>query len=588
MMTVLAAYALLVGFAIAIRRRSAASTWTSLWVVLLGAVLCAILWVLTSAVHLSILGLSLLLAVPGPLRPRPRLGSPPFLDGHAAVVLAGLSTMAVVVFIWGSLSQVPPSHDEAAYVLQARIFASGRWVAPERPLAEFFEQMHVFVTPFLASKYPPGHSLVLVPGIWLGWPGLVPVLLNGFAGALVFAHARRLAGAAVGLLTWLIWLTASGTVPYRVSYLSETTTTVLWLLALWALREWLDKGGRRWVVLLGFCLGWGAITRPMTMFCLSIPIAALFLRKVWIRRDWKDLAIAVAVGTACLAILPIWSARTTGDWRKSPYRYYSTVYYPYEWTGFGVRPEPPLRPVPASMEPFERQFKRIHAEHTVRALPDTIFRRLHAIAMNQWAGREPLGLVAILGALEFDAAAVFAVVSALSLFIGYLNFAHSPGWSPYYVEIQTVLSFATALGLCGVVASLLSLRSSRGETQGGPLDRRSVVPLIILAAVLVASALVDLPDARAARRAESEYQASFHERVRRLPAERSIVFVRYGPAHDVHRSLIVNEPDLASARAWIVHDRGERNAELARRDPGRRLYLYDEARRSFVELAPPR
>jgi hypothetical protein len=223
----------------------------------------------------------------------------------------------------------------------------------------------------------------------------------------------------------------------------------------------------------------------------------------------------------------------------------------------------------------------------VRALPNTIFRRLHAIAMNQWGGREPLGLVAILGALDFGSEAVFALVSALSLFIGYLDFAHSPAWTPYYLEIQPVLSFATALGLCGVLASLLALRPSREETQGSPLGRRSVVPLMILSAVFFVSAIVDLPDARAARRYACEYQGSFRERVRRLPAERSIVFVRYGPAHDVHRSLVVNEPDLASARAWIVHDLGGRNQELARLAPGRRPYLYDEAREALVPLASP-
>ena len=229
MTTVLVAWTLVVVFAVAIRRRPAAPPWASLWVAAFGAALCAAIWAVTGEVFVSVVGLALLLAVPGPLRPRPRLGSPAFLEGHAPVVVAGVLTAAAVAYVWGSLSQVALSHDEAAYVLQARIFASGRWVAPARPLPEFFEQMHVFVTPYLAAKYPPGHSLVLVPGIWMGWPGLVPVLLNGVAGSLLFAHARRLAGGAVGLLTWLIWLTDAGTVQYRVSYLSETTTNVLWL-----------------------------------------------------------------------------------------------------------------------------------------------------------------------------------------------------------------------------------------------------------------------------------------------------------------------------------------------------------------------
>ena len=116
--------------------------------------------------------------------------------------------------------------------------------------------------------------------------------------------------------------------------------------------------------------------------------------------------------------------------------------------------------MPASMEPFARQFKRIHAEHTVRALPDTSFRRLHAIAMNQWEGRESLGLTAIVGALDFDAAGVFALVSALLLFSGYLGFAHSPAWSPY-TSSHGALG-RDGLGLCGGLGRCAA-RVPRGE-----------------------------------------------------------------------------------------------------------------------------
>src|SRR4029077_1115484 len=138
-----------------------------------------------------------------------------------------------------------------------------------------------------------------------------------------------------------------------------------------------------------------------------------------------------------------------------------------------------------------------------------------------WGGREALGLVAIVGALAFDGAGVFALVSALLVFAGYLNFAHSPAWSPYYVEVQTVLSFATALGLCGVLASLLALRSAGVEAKG----RRSRAARAVLAELFGLAGVAQLPDARAARRSEADYQASFQARVAGLPEDRTIVFV---------------------------------------------------------------
>ena len=76
-------------------------------------------------------------------------------------------------------------HDERAYLLQAEIFAGGHWTAPSPPIAAFFEQMHVFIEPAVFAKYPPGHAVMLVPGMWVGLPGLMPALLAGVAGLLL-------------------------------------------------------------------------------------------------------------------------------------------------------------------------------------------------------------------------------------------------------------------------------------------------------------------------------------------------------------------------------------------------------------------
>src|SRR5512134_4205213 len=104
------------------------------------------------------------------------------LDGPAAPVILGVASAIVTWWLWGTLSATPYIHDEVAILLQARIFATLRWAAPSPPLPEFFEQYHVFVTPTLAPKYPPGHALTMVPGVWLGLPGLMSVLLSGVTG----------------------------------------------------------------------------------------------------------------------------------------------------------------------------------------------------------------------------------------------------------------------------------------------------------------------------------------------------------------------------------------------------------------------
>src|SRR5438876_3543044 len=141
-----------------------------------------------------------------------------FLSGAWSPVVAGIVTVLIVRIVWGSFHEPGVAHDERAYLLQAEIFASRHWTAPSPPIAAFFEQMHVFIEPAVFAKYPPAHALTLVPGIWLGLPGLMPALMIGIAGALVFWLARRLANEWTALLTWWLWTTAWATLMWSTSY----------------------------------------------------------------------------------------------------------------------------------------------------------------------------------------------------------------------------------------------------------------------------------------------------------------------------------------------------------------------------------
>src|SRR5437870_2853226 len=71
---------------------------------------------------------------------------------RAGPLAAAIATMLVVWFVWGDARPLPIVHDEAAYALQADIFAHFHWTVPSPPTPEFFEQPHVLVVPAIASK----------------------------------------------------------------------------------------------------------------------------------------------------------------------------------------------------------------------------------------------------------------------------------------------------------------------------------------------------------------------------------------------------------------------------------------------------
>jgi hypothetical protein len=497
--------------------------------------------------------------------------------------------MLVIWYVWGSLHQIPVVHDEASYLLQAETFARGRWAMPSPPLPAFFEQFHVFVTPTFASKYPPGHALLLVPGIWMGLPGLVPLILNGLAAALLFMLVRRITNSWIALLTIVLWLPMSSNLGFRASYFSENTSSVLWLLGWWALLEWREKRAERWLIVIAGCVAWMAITRPLTAVAFAIPLAVIVVWDTVRSRQWRQLVRPVLLGLAVLSLLPLASARVTGDWRESPYTLYAKSYLPFDKLGFGLDTATAERALPADMKEMVKVFGPLHADHTVRHLPHIFFDRWEEMFADAFRGdRRLLVFFAIISLAVLPTAGWFAVVGSLLLTLCYLSYAHPAAWDAYYLEILPLFPFLTA---CGIWTFWVALRRRSADIRLTSL--RTIGPPQALASLILGAALL-LPARSAIIQAERlqtlrrAYKLNFETAVAHLPGERTIVFIRYAPWHHIHTSLIANDADLVDARTWFVYDRGAENAALMALAPGRVPYLFDERSGAIQRLVVPR
>jgi hypothetical protein len=511
---------------------------------------------------------------------RPRAVHSRWLPGAIA-----LMTAAITAWVWGhAIAPTAVVHDEASYLFQARIFAHGAFAMPAPPLPEFFEQFHVYVTPAFASKYPPGHALLLAPGLLLGWPALMPLLLAAVTGALVFLLARRASNGWVAFMTWLIWITAKDTLHPLASWFSQSSSGALWLLGWWALWSWRDTGRRSWLVALAACIGWLAITRPLTAVAYAATAGAVVLARTARRRSWPDLVPALVLGVAILALIPYANWRTTGRWRVMPYSEYSKIYFPFDAPGFGVDSSAPRRALPPDMVRFAVATRLVHVGYEPAALPRALVSRLAHVATGMWSGpRVVLGAVALLAIPSIGAEVGLALASVLVLALCYLSFAHPAGWTLYYTEILPVLALLSGMGLWRL------LGADPRPTAESP-SRRASAAAVVAAALMLLSA----PEAvrrwsnwRMESRATQAYQREIGALFASIPDARSIVFVRYAPTHNLHTSLIVNDPDLAHARRWIVYDRGADNVRLMRVAPERTPYLFDEATYSIARYQSP-
>ena len=480
-------------------------------------------------------------------------------------------------FAWANVNPPALVEDEMSYVFQSRLFASGRWTAPSPPLPEFFQQSCVLTTPAVASKFPPGHALLLSVGALVDWPALVPLLLTALTGALLFALVRRIANARVAVLAWIIWLGDPVLLRFRPSYFSEITTTFLWLCSWWALLEWRAARRREWLLALAAAIGWGAITRPLTMLAFAVPVGFVVVRDVMRTKRWADLSLAAGVGIAILGILPLWSARTTGNWRLAPLALYNRDYMPYDKPGFGVDSTPPRQ----ALSPVNRftyvGFFDAHVEHTPANLPRIAWERLAQIAHDEWSGpRLALVPFVLLGLFSLGTAGAFALACSGALFVGYMFYGHEAQWTLYYFEGLSVLSLLAALG----ISAALDWARERASIARSP-SRLFTQPIVLASAALMLLTGIELHARRLIQQRNAGWTLAFEERLSQLPKHPKVVFVHYGPRIGPHAAVVTNSLDLADDPIWIVNDLGDRDAELMRYAGPRVPLAFDEDRLEF-------
>ncbi|HMC54410.1 MAG TPA: hypothetical protein VKH19_04505 [Gemmatimonadaceae bacterium] len=478
---------------------------------------------------------------------------------------AALITAFTIWYAWGDARPIAKVHDEQSYVLQAQIFAKGRWTAPSPPIPEFFEQPHVMVVPVLASKYPPGNALLLTPGALVGYPALMVLVLSAASAALIFALAMRVVNPWVGALTWLLWITAPIVLRFQPGFYSEVTTTITILGAWWSLLSWRESRLRRWLLLVAFCVGWCAITRPLTALAFAIPIGVVVLRDMNSARRWNDFAAAVAVGMAVLMILPLWSAKTTGNWRLTPIELYRQDYMAYDKIGFTVDTAAPRRGETPVLKALNDYFLSAHHQQSFTRLPVTIFERVAALTVAFFQGwRVPLLAFFLVGLFFMNWPLRFAMLSAVSAFAAHLAYAHYPPWTIYYVETASAVSAVTALGIWNVARLLLRE------------ERAMRVAASLTAVVLLAFGLQGVQHARVDHHVRAAFDRLFADQISKLPTKPAIVFIHYTPRSAQHISEVFNYADLNAAPVWVVHDLGPRNAELKKMFPNRAAFDFEE------------
>ena len=236
------------------------------------------------ALGLGIATLGVLLVLPR--QSRVRAAAPASARPGPSLWLAMLCAFALPSLVLPFAKDGPQlTNDEQAYVFQAQLFARGELVDARGDLAEFFPSPQTQIDAGrIFSKYPPGHSALLAPGVLVGWPLLVPRLLAALSVLLVWSLARRFGLARPVLAAWMFALSPAFLAVESLA-LSHGTSLPLTLVFVWCALEALDlAAGQRgkalaWAALAGAALSIAFSARPVTAVAFALPVGVLLLRE---------------------------------------------------------------------------------------------------------------------------------------------------------------------------------------------------------------------------------------------------------------------------------------------------------------------
>ena len=296
------------------------------------------------------------------------------MKNRAILIISILGVLLSVLLsgIYFQFSYFEP--DTVSYLFQAKLFAEGKLSVPAPPEHGFSSSPHINVlNGKWYSKYPFGNALMLMFGVFINAPWLIPALATGGALFFLYLLVKELYGKPVALIAAVLGLISPATLGMGSTWFSEPVSRFYLTLYLFTLICTLnycrgDASGIARIgypLLSGFALGYAFNTRPLSAVVFGVVgagLATYHLMSQWNQiRGYKSLPqqgtaltaegeagsdptvgkLAIRLGlfiipfVVMLGVCMAWNAHFTED----PFMFTHTVAQPYDKIGFGARTE---------------------------------------------------------------------------------------------------------------------------------------------------------------------------------------------------------------------------------------------------------
>ena len=217
------------------------------------------------------------------------------------------------------------SADEHSCYFLAECMRKGNLWAVQHPFSEFFEVIHVGnKNGKWFSVYPPGWPLLFALGLEVGMGNWVNPFLAVFSLSLFYQAGKQVFGHGAAFLALLLMSFTPFFLFNNASYFSHTTCLTTTAIFIYAYIRWRENKKNRWAIIAAFGVGYGLITRYLTMAAIATPFLFYELGQLILRREhWRrGHTLFSAILTGMIGLNLYYNFQISGNFFEAPNHYY--------------------------------------------------------------------------------------------------------------------------------------------------------------------------------------------------------------------------------------------------------------------------
>lgn len=257
-----------------------------------------------------------------------------------------LSVLFLIFFTLTNLASyflfehIPHVKDSIAQVFHAKIFALGKLTVPSHTYREFFDLQGMWDKTTIInngkwySQYPPGHSFLLMLGVFLDVPWIINPLLGALTIVALYFWGKELYGEAVGRLSALLGILSPFIVFMSSEFMNHSSALLFSVTFALFFAKTIREKKITQAILAGASLGMILNIRPLNAVAVAIPfgIYGIYLLAKRFREYILPIAIMTVTVLVFTGILLWFNYMTNGD----PFLFgYIALYGPEHLPGFG-------------------------------------------------------------------------------------------------------------------------------------------------------------------------------------------------------------------------------------------------------------